>query len=254
MNVVIIGSGNVATVMGKKMKEAGVKIVQVCSRNQEAGSKLAGILQASFTTDLRQVSKDGDLYILAVSDTFIQSVASKLHLKNKVIVHTAGSVSRKALLSAGSASCSYGVLYPMQSLNKERNEIPPIPVLIDGSDAATTESLSAFASVWSERIALGDDEQRLRMHIASVFVSNFTTYMYVLADEFLTAEGLDFKMLLPLINESSARLQAHKPAEVQTGPAMRKDIPTINLHIDVLSQYPKLQAMYKMISAGILDQ
>jgi predicted short-subunit dehydrogenase-like oxidoreductase (DUF2520 family) len=254
MKVVIIGTGNVATVLGKKMKSAGVEILQVYGRNEMDVRLLAKDLSASSTSNLLEINKDADIYLLAISDTYISSVASKLRLKNKIIVHTAGSVSRDTLISSGTSSCTYGVIYPMQSMKKENVLLPPVPVLVDGSDTATTQLLSKFSSMWSENVALADDDQRLKMHIASVIVSNFTTFMYVLADDFCMSENLDFKMLLPLINETVERLKHHRPAEVQTGPAVRKDIQTINLHIDVLSKYPRLQGMYKVISANILDQ
>lgn len=254
MKVVIIGTGNVATVLGKKMKNAGIEILQVYGRNEKYGALLAEELSATFTHNLQEINNNADIYIVAVSDTYINSVASKLRLTNKIIVHTAGSVSRNALVAAGTSSCSYGVIYPMQSMKKENLVLPAIPVLVDGSSPTTTNALSQFAAIWSESVALADDRQRLKMHIASVIVSNFTTFMYVLADDFCQAEQLHFKMLLPLIDETVERLKHHRPAEVQTGPAIRKDIQTINLHIDVLSSYPRLQGVYKMISANILDQ
>ncbi|WP_207493208.1 Rossmann-like and DUF2520 domain-containing protein [Aridibaculum aurantiacum] len=254
MKVVIIGSGNVAWVLGKKMKQAGVEIIQVLSRNKEQGQQLAGILSTAFASTYSELSKKADLYMIAVSDTYISSVAAQLKLKNKIIVHTAGSVSKTVLQSTATATCSYGVLYPLQTLNKEAQLVPEVPVLIDGVDENTIQQLTQFAAIWSESVAVADDDQRLKMHIAAVFSSNFTTFMHVMADEYCTAEGLNFKMLLPLIEETSSRLKMHRPVEVQTGPAIRKDIPTINMHIDLLSSYPRLQGMYRLISASILDQ
>ena len=41
MDIVIIGSGNVAAVLGRKFTAAGHKIVQIISRNASAASELA---------------------------------------------------------------------------------------------------------------------------------------------------------------------------------------------------------------------
>lgn len=254
MKVVIIGSGNVATVLGKKMKQAGVEILQVCSRNKVQGQELADLLGVSFTPRIKEVSQSGDLYLIAVSDTFISSVAARLQLKNKLIVHTAGSVTIDVLRNVGTSTCSFGVIYPLQTLKKENQVVPAIPVLIDGSTQQVVHQLTTFATIWSNNVAVATDEQRLKMHVAAVFSSNFTTFMYVLAHEYCAAEKLDFKLLLPLIQETAHRLEMYKPAEVQTGPAVRRDIQTINMHIDMLSNYPRLQGVYRLISASILNQ
>jgi predicted dinucleotide-binding enzyme len=41
MDIVILGSGNVAAVLGRKFKAAGHNILQVISRNASAASSLA---------------------------------------------------------------------------------------------------------------------------------------------------------------------------------------------------------------------
>ncbi len=40
----------------------------------------------------------------------------------------------------------------------------------------------------------------------------------------------DFKLLLPLIQETAMRIQTINPSEAQTGPALRHDAATIKKH------------------------
>ncbi|MEJ0101166.1 MAG: DUF2520 domain-containing protein [Bacteroidota bacterium] len=48
---------------------------------------------------------------------------------------------------------------------------------------------------------MGNDE-RVKLHVAAIFVSNFTNYLYILAEEYCRREGIDFKLLQPLIEET----------------------------------------------------
>ena len=65
--------------------------------------------------------------------------------------------------------------------------------------------------------------QRAYLHIAAVFACNFTNAMYRMAAELLEKEGLPFEVMLPLIDETAAKLHHLSPAEAQTGPAARGD-------------------------------
>ena len=53
--------------------------------------------------------------------------------------------------------------------------------------------------------------------------------------------------------ETVDKIQFLSPKEVQTGPAVRGDLSTINRHLQFLEQYPQYQAIYKLISEGIIN-
>ena len=88
-NIILVGSGNVATHLGIALQNYNYKIVQVYSRSIENAKKLAQKLNTNFTNDLTQL-KTADLIIVSVNDDAISTVLSKL--KNTAIVHTSGSV------------------------------------------------------------------------------------------------------------------------------------------------------------------
>src|SRR5689334_21185619 len=116
MDIVIIGTGNTATVLGRKLKAAGHEIVQIFGRDTSAASKLAYELNTESTNYWNVVNRDADIYIVAVSDIAIADVLKELQLPDKTVVHTAASVSKSILKNAAS---HYGVFYPLQSLKKE---------------------------------------------------------------------------------------------------------------------------------------
>ena len=250
MKIVIIGTGNTATVLGRKLKAAGHEIVQVYGRDTKAASDLAYELDTESTNYWNIVNRGADIYILAVSDIAIEEVLQELQLQGKTIVHTAASVSKNVLQPA---TRHFGVFYPLQSLKKDIGYIPDIPIVIDASDEPTLKELDILAHSISDKVIEANDEQRLKLHLAAVFCNNFVNHLYVLTEQFCKKEGIDFFMLIPLIKETAARLESISPALSQTGPAIRNDLNTIEKHREVLKQYPQLKKIYDQFTESIYN-
>ena len=249
MKVVIVGSGNVGTVLGKIIKKAGHDIVQVLSQNFQHAKVLADILECEAGDYTKRPFKNADLYLFAVIDNALHHLDHHVYLENILAVHTAGSVSKDVL---NNVSDRYGVIYPLQSLNKNLNHLPEIPLLIDGSSTDVLTELNEFAKSLSKDVLIVNDDERLKFHIAAVFVSNFTNHLYAMADDFCTQENIDFKKLLPLIEETAARIKDYPAKDVQTGPAIRQDVYTLGKHLKMLSADPDLKYIYLKLSESIL--
>jgi len=90
MNVVLIGSGNLATNVGRALKDNGHAILEVYSRKMHNAKKLADILDAKKYTDkLDDVSSAADIYVIAVVDSALESVIDTLcpSRKDRLFVH-----------------------------------------------------------------------------------------------------------------------------------------------------------------------
>lgn len=249
MDIVIIGSGNVAAVLGRKFKAAGHNITQVYSRNASAASELAYVLDTESTNYKSMISKSADVYLIAVNDDAIDEVSDDLKLPGKVVAHTAASVPKEVL---SNVSAHYGVFYPLQSLRKEMAVLPDVPVFFDGSDEIAKKKLETLArSISSEQVGEAGDDARARLHVAAVVVSNFTNHLYKLAEDYCRQEGLDFRQLQPLIEETALRLRNSSAAAAQTGPALRHDKETIQKHLELLGSHPQLKNIYLMLTESI---
>ena len=128
-----------------------------------------------------------------------------------------------------------------------------IPFLIDGADSKVVKKIEDFAETISTTIQQAGDAERLRLHVAAVVVSNFSNHLYVLANDYCQAEHLDFNLLKPLITETAKRIDKFLPRDVQTGPALRNDIITLDKHLRVLSAYPKLKYIYLKMTDSIIN-
>lgn len=250
MEIVIIGTGNTATILSRKLKEAGHNIVQVYGRNAKAASDLAYELESESTNYWAVVTRTADIYLLAVSDIAVEEIVKELRLPEKTIVHTAASVSKEIL----NKSKHYGVFYPLQSLKKESVYLPETPIIIDASDEETLRQLELLANTITDKVVIADDEQRMKLHLAAVFSNNFVNYLYALAEEYCRKEALDFKLMLPLIQETAMRIQTINPSEAQTGPAFRHDAATIKKHEELLKEHPLLKKFYSLFTESIWNQ
>jgi predicted short-subunit dehydrogenase-like oxidoreductase (DUF2520 family) len=243
--IVIIGAGNVATVLGRKISAVGHEIVQVISRNEENTALLAAELHCPWSTDLRAICREADLYLVAIADSNLPSLGKDLSLPGKLVVHTAGAVSKDVLQSV---SEYFGVLYPLQSLRKEILGSPVIPFLVDANNPGSQTWLYDFAATLSGRVQVAGDSTRLRVHLGAVLVNNFSNHLYKLAENFCKSEKIDFSLLLPLIKEGAERLSYFSPSETQTGPAIRGDSATIETHRKLLDDYPDIRQLYDLFT------
>jgi predicted short-subunit dehydrogenase-like oxidoreductase (DUF2520 family) len=249
MKVVIVGAGNVATVLGSIIHTAGHEIVQVLAREQNKAKNLAALFNSTSGSIITTPYADADIYILAISDNALAHLDQYKTLGKRLVVHTAGSVSMETLKEL---STNYGVIYPLQSLSKNVEQIPEIPLMIDGNSDYVKNTLELFAKSVTSNVTFANDEERLKYHIAAVIVSNFTNHLYALAEEFCEQEHISFEVLLPLIEETYSRVKTQSPKAVQTGPALREDIDTMGKHLRALTSHPDLKYLYLKLSESIL--
>lgn len=251
MKVVIIGSGNVATVYAKLLFNHAHTITQVYSKQLANAQSLANIVDAVAIDNLQVINKHVDLIIIAVADKAIETIVQKMPHVNCLVVHTAASVSIDVL---NKVSNRYGVLYPIQTIRKEMSLTTPIPFAINGNTNLVIQQLERLVNSIQSKSVIYSDDQRLKLHIAAIFACNFVNYMYVQSAAFCEKENINFSDLQSLIEETAHRLKKHHPKEVFTGPAVRGDENTIQKHIHLLQSYSELQELYKMLSAQIMKE
>jgi predicted short-subunit dehydrogenase-like oxidoreductase (DUF2520 family) len=245
MRVTLIGAGNVATVLGKKIMHSGHTIVQVYNRNIDHAKALADELSAEA---VNKIGDNADVYIVAVADDALQNISSWLTPVNGFIVHTAGSVSINVLKDL---SANYGVLWPLQSVRKESANAPVLPVVIDANNPWNKIKLKGFAQSFADTVAEASDDERRKLHLAAVVANNFSNYIFSLTEKYCVDEGIDFKLMIPLLTETVSRMRDRSPAELQTGPAVRNDVSTIEKHKELLGSYPALLEMYAFFTDRI---
>jgi len=251
-NIVMIGSGNVATQLALALVEKGIRVKQVYSRSLESARVLAEKVNAAFTSDLLQLDTEADLYVIAVKDPAIQEVLENLRLReNQLIVHTAGSVPMNILEGFTN---NYGVFYPLQTFSKSRKvDFSDIPICIEANHPSNLMKLEELGKRLSETVSQINSDERKTLHLAAVFTNNFVNHFYAIGAEILHDKRLDFELLKPLIRETAAKIETLQPVEAQTGPAKRNDQAIISLHLKMLQNKPEYQKIYSFVTESIFQ-
>ncbi len=253
-NVVIIGSGNVAEAMALAVAGSdALRLRQVVARDATAARRLATRCGCKFAALYgRARLAPADLYIIAVSDGAIGEVSKSLDFKGATVAHTAGSVGVREL---SSKIAHRAVIYPLQTFSKGRRTVfHNVPLLIEGTTPEALDCVRGVAHALSREVREVDSPHRAKVHLAAVFASNFTNYMYTAGADLLRGSKLDFDILKPLIRETALKAAGVKsPREVQTGPAVRNDYKTKARHVEMLAPDADLQTIYINVSRKIWE-
>lgn len=245
LKAVIIGSGNVAQHLIKAfLNSEKIELVQAYARNHQA---LTHILASDKIIDSLNNITDADIYIIAVSDDAITDISSQLPFTDKFVVHTSGSVSLEQLHIKNRR----GVFYPLQTFSKNKEvDFHKIPLCLESEQDNDYKILEETAKAISPLLYTIDSKQRQALHVAAVFVNNFTNYMYTIGDQICDENVIPFDILKPLIQETADKIELLSPIEAQTGPAKRKDKQTIEKHLNFLTD-DNQKAIYTLLTQSI---
>ena len=246
---VFIGSGNVATHLAVGLHKKGIRILQILSPNKIHATELARKCNAQAITTFNLINRNADLYILAIPDGVISEAASQMPLVKGLVVHTSGFTDIMVLEKFE----KHGVFYPLQTFSKNRAvNLREVPIFLEASDESSLMHMRKIAEKLSHYIHIMASSQRKKLHLAAVFVNNFNNYLYLLAEEFLKDEDIDFNFLLPLIRETANKIMELNPDKAQTGPARRNDEQTIAEHLNMLKDKEEFHEFYQLFSKHIL--
>lgn len=244
ISVTVIGYGNVAYhLVNAFLKAESIQLVDVYARDLNKLKDLKD--KVNITNKLNQL-KNADVYIIAVSDDVIPEVSSAIQNKSGIIVHTSGAVPMNQIHN----TLRKGVFYPLQSFSKEKlvnfNEVPFCLETENNDDFILLEKI---AKQIGKNIYSINSNQRKSLHVAAVFVNNFTNHLFKIGNDICNTHHVPFEVLLPLIQETTNKIKELAPEEAQTGPAKRNDQKTIANHLSILNENQK--TIYKLLTKSI---
>lgn len=250
--ITIVGAGNVGWHLARAFYQKGYIIKDIWSRNFASATELASKVNSRAVRTLSDLSRDTDLFVVSVTDSAIPWVVENLDSGDKMVVHTAGSVGMDVLQPVSS---HIGVFYPLQTFSRHIPlNLSEVPFCIEANGEEEITLLGKLASTLSNVVKPASSEQRLLLHVAAVFASNYSNLMYILSNEILKPAGLNFEYLKPLVAETARKVQTNDPARVQTGPAKRGDHPVLDKHIEILSEMPEHQDIYRKLALMIQER
>ena len=244
-----------ASQLGPALAAAGHEVVFVWNRTPAAAETLAARLPgAQVLPALTSPLPPADVYLLAVPDAAVAPLLAAVAWPEQALVaHLAGALPL-AVFDAQPGVRS-GVFYPLQTFSPGRAiDWPTVPLCIEASDMAAETTLLNLAGSLSQHVLRLDSAQRLKLHVAAVFANNFTNHLLGIADALLAEAALPAALLAPLVRETVDKALANPPFAVQTGPAVRRDAPTLAAHQAALAGHPAWRALYEQLTASIQAQ
>lgn len=235
MRIVIIGQGNVATNLMAAFRRHEIEPVCINSRT------------------LENLPEQADIYIYAVRDNALADVINKVRVHARAVhVHTSGTM---PITVFGDDKPHAGILYPFQSFSKEHliDDFAKVPFIIEARNIDDTAAIYSLALTLSPLVIEASQAERERLHVAGVFVNNFSNQMYRIAEQMLQGTSIPFKTLLPLIDETAAKVHTMHPADAQTGPARRGDTTVMEHHMSLIGNEMDRQ-IYQLISQRIIKE
>lgn len=250
--VVIIGSGNVATHLLEALCGADVPC-GLWSRNIAGARNLAGRCRGKSVAvyeSLADIPRDSSYYIIAVSDRAVDEVTEALGRVGGIIAHTSGSVP----MYRGAEGAGYGVFYPLQTFSADTPvDITEVPFFIEGTSCDVSDRLASLVRRIGAVPYFADSVHRARLHLAAVFACNFANSLWGVSQRILADAGYPLTVLKPLLEETMRKAMAIGPCQAQTGPAKRGDLNVINRQMSELSDGPELNA-YRDLTELIICQ
>lgn len=252
----IIGGGNVAFRLSIALQKAGHTIESIYNRDTEKAEQIIRAVKRYKGSPILAKNigelKQSQIILVCVSDTAIGQIAKQLSHSNSIIAHTSGATDINILENNGIKNA--GVFYPLMTLSKNKDiDFKIVPFLIESNNIAINNTLIQLVKSLKAEYKICSSKERLKMHTAAVFATNFVNYMLSLSYDISSP---DFVFLLPSVIESVRKAFLNTPAVSQTGPALREDINTIDKHIQYLQEnnYPIEKDVYEYLTKKIIDK
>lgn len=243
-SISVVGAGNVAVHLATGLLKAGIRVESCWNRTPEKTIELAALLHCKAISKMEDLA-GSDLILCAVSDDALPLLIPQLSTIAPVVA-TSGTVDVLPL----STNFPVGVFYPLQTFSRNRAvDLTTVPIFVESTSTAFTQTLLELGNKISRTVVELHWEKRVQLHLAAVFVNNFTNHLIDIAQQQLTQADLSFDWLKPLLLETVEKLNDQTAFSAQTGPARRADLNTIERHIDLLS--PEQAAIYKLLSSSI---
>ena len=251
-NIALIGAGNLAWHLGPAFENCGHRISLVYNRSRKNANRLMERLyQAELKRNLNFSNDRVDLIIMAVTDSVIQEIVSEIVLPEECqLIHTSGCQPLGILEK--SAAAHFGVLYPLQTFSKGATvDYRVTPFFLESSSDSGMEQLIRLTKGLSKKIYRINSSQRRVIHLAAVISTNFSNHLFTIAKNLLEENNIDFNLLQPITSTMIQKIFTLGPEAGQTGPAVRGDMETMDLHMELLEKKEDLVEIYNMISKHI---
>jgi len=249
ITAVIIGSGNMAHAIIRACQNTNIEIIGIYSRKIENTIEIAKQKNINCIESITNIPTDADLYLLCVNDDAIESVSNSLIINGGLVVHFSGLKNINEIKKQENKA----VFWPIESINKNSFvNFKNTPICIEANTDENYRIIENFADRLSNHVLNINTEKRLYLHLAATITNNFSNHLITLAKNELDNKGIDYGILKHLLSNALNNSFIFEPYKIQTGPAIRNDLNTMQKHLDLIENQ-NLRALYELFSKSIFE-
>jgi predicted short-subunit dehydrogenase-like oxidoreductase (DUF2520 family) len=256
----IIGAGTVGSTLSTALHDKGYPIISIISRTGYSAIRLANAVKCKkVSTQISDVASNSDIIFITVSDDAIRQVASDLAKIKKIkfnkifIVHCSGVHSVEVLEPLRKKNALVGSIHPVQTFpssiksSRLQCKLKGIFYGIEGNTEAIEKADQIVEDLGGKSIVLLKEWKPL-YHVACVFASNYLS-MFLNTISKLT-KTLELKaswaeVFGPLMMTTMENVIQSSAAFSLTGPMVRGDFETIDMHLQALAEFaPQFLPIY----------
>lgn len=266
-SIYIIGGGRTGASLAAYFLYLGLRVNALVERNTSRLNYLKHELQWNFVFPrLSPRSINNSRFILLTTqDNFIANVAAelsrlKIYWKDKIVLHCSGTLPSEILEPVRRLGARVAAIHPIYSFSEDprRNQnLNKIWFDGEGDQEAIASIKSLVTPQKNPRFLEVTPAQKIALHLATVFYSNFYIALAQMCRELLAGMELSdkdaFTMLEPLLSASHHQVLENGLSLALTGPVKRGDEITIVTHLNYLrNNYPELVEIYIQLSRKLL--
>lgn len=242
--IAIVGSGRVASSLGRLLRDRGAPVVGLASRDLDHARAASEFIGGVTAVEMEAIPGLAERVLIAVSDDAIPEVALRLKkagFKRGIALHTAGSRGPEALAPLSTAGVATGVLYPLQTFPTPEQGVRDLPgayFALTG-DSAAMEWAREIVELVPGHFLSTQPAQWALFHAAAVLASNYQVTLMDAALEALEAAGVPrgegLAALSPLARATLNNVLRVGPKAALTGPISRGDVETVRRNLEALT-------------------
>ena len=264
-SIALVGTGNLAAVLGPALRAAGYRIEEVVSRplpkSQRRARRLAKKLRAKAVI-LADAALASKVVWLCHTDDAIAQTALQLSPRSgwrgRIVFHSSGALTSDVLAPLKRAGAHVASLHPMMTFVPGTSPgMKGVTFAVEGDRKAVSEARAIVRALKAEIFAIRK-EAKVLYHALGSFSSPLLVAELATAERVARAAGLKAKqtrkVIGPILQQTLNNYLRHGAAKAYGGPMKRGDVNTVRRHLRELKKAPGAGEVYRaLVKSALLD-
>jgi predicted short-subunit dehydrogenase-like oxidoreductase (DUF2520 family) len=258
-SLAIIGAGRVGRTLGRRLLEAGWRVIVVATRSEASARDAARFIGGGRpAAGIPRTVMGASVILLTVPDDAVAAVAQLAsrvgeELRGKIVLHTSGALNGSVLEPVRAYGAAVGSMHPMQTFTDV--SAPPLVgkvFAIEGEEVAVRAARCMTRALGGVPVAVSADIKPL-YHAAGVFAGGLALALEEAGVQVLTKPRLKRReaqrALLSLTRQVLEHYEKLGPQKEWTGPLARGDFRVVASHEEALrALQPEFLDAYRAMS------